>query len=196
MFNIIQQIMQKLLFCVLLCISITVHSQQYITAGYGYFPVIGLVDANPTKDIPAIPVFSRSDGTFSIGYINNRFTADVAYTGRKTTQNNKTGYKNFFNILVGYRYVWLHKNTFSLYSSASTGLNFHITSAKIEPDREYRYSIESSFHVCPIGIEIGKTLALNIETGFGVLGMMRINITYKLTNKNNLINTNTHESIQ
>lgn len=124
--------------------------------------------------------FSRMEPWFSVGAIctYGQMSKDIYYQGNKEGKYSA----NHFSILPAAKLDWLRREKVGLYSKVALGVTYF--AEKSDYDKE-EYSDESSnnFHVnwqlTAIGLEVGSSVRVFAEFGFGEQGMALAGLRYK-----------------
>ena len=89
--------------------------------------------------------------------------------------------RNYFSVMPAFKYYWVNKNNFALYSKAAVGVGFFNCSDKdivkntTKDDNGTYFMFQASF----IGVEFGGKLRGFAEAGFGEQGFILAGVRYK-----------------
>jgi len=144
-------------------------------------------------------------GSYAINYNYNfnpkrSIGASLSWMGRHIEKYDWIGYDTIngcgwihnFTLLCNYRYTYYRKNKVSLYWGFYTGVTFCVRDKDILYKETHkssglftsvksndRYFLDGALHINFFGINIGTKHILNMELGYGPLGLVRAGYKYK-----------------
>lgn len=90
---------------------------------------------------------------------------------------------HLLGLQVGYGITYFTKGIVSLYSTANVGFIVDLGTPQVGIPNHLvqglRKDIWPEFHVCLLGVRLGKSNAANFELGFGTQGMLKMGYNYK-----------------
>lgn len=173
-------------------VSTAQERNYYLSAGYGFAPSIqsSRVDCISSDYSTLASIYAplsaelKLTGAMTIeGGYNLDKHSDLFLMGSfcrlassSTTQKTGTGYSysynstngNAYSLLVGWRYNYIKRQNFTLYSSLAVGYGFY-SGFNTNPTQFANNKTLGEIQVMPIGITLGKKVYWFLETGAGTL---------------------------
>lgn len=101
------------------------------------------------------------------------FTAEYV----QSSGDNPTAKLNFFTPMARMKVNWKNERSLQVYSSVAAGASF--SKGKSHANTTSR-SNNFAFHISPIGVRLGNTVAVFGEAGFGYQGLLSAGLSVKL----------------
>ncbi len=109
--------------------------------------------------------------------VYQKITSDV-YHGNQTYTERETA--TFLSVMGGFKFYYLEREKIRLYMQAAAGLSEMKESGVMAGTAYTDYHQLLAFHLNPIGIQVGRRLALDLEViSVGYMGTMNIGASYR-----------------